>query len=171
MSATMNMIFEVQDLAVASPATVSGRGPAVERSRGGSRTGGGCGGMVHANALLPLPLKCLHSPTRTLHTSTQTNPFQVSRCGMVYVEPSQIGWRPLQASWMAAALPGALPEDGAARVNALFGWLVDPCVAFLRRNCRELAPTADIGLVVSLMQLSESLLREGFAAKGGVAEK
>ncbi|KAL0050690.1 hypothetical protein WJX82_005287 [Trebouxia sp. C0006] len=103
MSASMNMIFEVQDLMVASPATVS-------------------------------------------------------RCGMVYVEPSQMGWRPLRDSWMQADLPAALTQDQRTHVHILFEWLVDPCIAFVRRNCRELVTTADINLPVSLMSLFSSLL-------------
>eukprot|EP00798_Chlamydomonas_sp_ICE-L_P008519 gene8518-4817_t len=104
MSNTMNMIFEVQDLAVASPATVS-------------------------------------------------------RCGMVYVEPSQIGWKPLQASWMHT-LPAHMKDDHRVHLDNMFQWLVDPCIAFIRKNCRELVPTSDIALPVSLMNIMDSLMDE-----------
>ena len=103
MSSTMNMIFEVQDLAVASPATVS-------------------------------------------------------RCGMVYVEPSQIGWRPLKDSWMNT-LPGHL-EGKKDLINSLFEWLVDPCLRFVRKNCKEIVPTADINLPQSLMNMMWSYFDE-----------
>lgn len=77
----MNLIFEVQDLAVASPATVS-------------------------------------------------------RCGMVYVEPSQIGWRPLRQAWMEHKLPGSITAERRQRLQELFDWLVDPCLAFVRKQCK-----------------------------------
>ena len=70
MQGLMNMIFEVQDLAVASPATVS-------------------------------------------------------RCGMVYVQASLLGWRPVVLSWLAS-LPKAITEAQAAQILALFDWLLPP---------------------------------------------
>lgn len=106
MTSSMNLIFEVQDLAVASPATVS-------------------------------------------------------RCGMVYTEPSQLGWIPLKASWMAK-LPEKFPSlvESAAVVEALLDWLVEPCVQFVKKYCKELVPTASINLVQSLLGMYETLLDE-----------
>lgn len=103
MSSTMNMIFEVQDLAVASPATVS-------------------------------------------------------RCGMVYVEPEQLGWRPLRDSWINA-LPTCLQEH-AQHLFKLFEWILDPCIAFVRKNCHESVPTSNINLAQSLMRMISSSLHE-----------
>jgi dynein heavy chain len=47
------------------------------------------------------------------------SPATVSRCGMVYVEPSQMGWRPLRDSWMQADLPAALTQDQRNHVSNL----------------------------------------------------
>jgi hypothetical protein len=83
----------------------------------------------------------------------------------VYVEPSQIGWHPMHASWMAA-LPEGLKQEGRDKLAALFGWLVDPCMGFVRRNCREYVRTSDINLPVSLMHLLGALLLDEFKLEG-----
>lgn len=72
MQGLMNMIFEVQDLAVASPATVS-------------------------------------------------------RCGMVYVQPSLLGWRPVFVSWMNT-LPEGVTEVHRKLIADLFDWLIPPAL-------------------------------------------
>ena len=84
MQGLMNMIFEVADLAVASPATVS-------------------------------------------------------RCGMVYVQPSLLGWRPLMLSWLAT-LPAGVNEARRTQLVALFDWLVPPCLRVATRQCKMPQP-------------------------------
>ncbi len=69
------------------------------------------------------------------------SPATVSRCGMIYLEPHQLGWRPSMQSWLAT-LPECLKrEEQVEAFTELFNWLVDPCIRFVRYSCLELVPT------------------------------
>lgn len=61
--------------------------------------------------------------------------LKVSRCGMIYMEPLSLGWRPLVKSWLKAGLLG-LDTDAKNVLNALFERFVDPCLVFVRRKAK-----------------------------------
>ncbi|KAI9093996.1 dynein heavy chain, N-terminal region 2-domain-containing protein, partial [Phlyctochytrium arcticum] len=115
MSSTMSMQFEVADLAVASPATVS-------------------------------------------------------RCGMIYMEPDSLGWRPLMVSWLAT-VPSSLGPEQKQLLETLFDWIVPPCLEFVRKDCREFVVTSPINLVVSLMTLITCQMDEFGGAAGDNTKK
>uniref|UniRef100_A0A8C5QQJ6 Dynein axonemal heavy chain 1 n=1 Tax=Leptobrachium leishanense TaxID=445787 RepID=A0A8C5QQJ6_9ANUR len=94
----MTMMFEVQDLAVASPATVS-------------------------------------------------------RCGMVYLEPSILGLKPFTECWLHAIPPVMKPFT--ERLETLFSHYLEDAVMFVRRSVKEIIASTDSNLVMSLLRLLE----------------
>ncbi|GAA6221830.1 dynein heavy chain 1, axonemal-like [Lates japonicus] len=94
----MTMMFEVQDLAVASPATVS-------------------------------------------------------RCGMVYLEPSILGLIPFTECWLKR-VPKAL-EPYTEQLNSLFARFLQDSIAFVRKSVKEVITSLDSNLACSLLKLMD----------------
>ena len=100
----------------------------------------------------------------------QASPATVSRCGMIYMDPNQLGWRVFKDSYIQYELPASLAKEARELINDLFEWMVDPCLEFLRFNCKFQLSTSPIHLTYSLMRLYSSLMDEiagvGKAADG-----
>lgn len=66
-------------------------------------------------------------------------PATVSRCGMIYLEPSTLGWHPMLKSWVNTLPQPLQTEEHLSVVFAMFHWLVDPCVTFVKKSCKVFA--------------------------------
>jgi dynein heavy chain len=83
----------------------------------------------------------------------QASPATVSRCGMIYMEPSSLGWRPIVKSWLST-LPATLDENKKKIINDMFERFIDPCLQMIRKGgLKELVTTSDSNLVKSCMNL------------------
>ncbi|KAI5076359.1 hypothetical protein GOP47_0008424 [Adiantum capillus-veneris] len=101
MSPVMTMMFEVEDLAVASPATVS-------------------------------------------------------RCGMVYMEPSSRGVDVLFTSWIQRVVPAVASHKD--KLHFLFKELVVGTVRLVKKSLKQTVATTEDNLVLSLFSIMDSLL-------------
>lgn len=90
----------------------------------------------------------------------QASPATVSRCGMIYMEPDELGWRPLKESYMEHELPSHLEDDHRHLINDLFEWLLPPCLYFIHHQCRLFIQVSDMHLVQSLLKLYSCLMDE-----------
>ncbi|VDO61660.1 unnamed protein product [Schistosoma margrebowiei] len=90
----------------------------------------------------------------------QASPATVSRCGMIYMEPEQLGWRPMVKSYIDYKLPNNLMNELKELINDLFEWLVDPCLEFIQINCRQLFSISNLHAVKQLITLFDCLLDE-----------
>ncbi|KAK0056678.1 dynein heavy chain 1 axonemal-like isoform X1 [Biomphalaria pfeifferi] len=81
------------------------------------------------------------------------SPATVSRCGMVYLEPTYIGLDPFVECWLKK-----VPEQiyqYKEKFEELFNFFMKPAITFLRKELKEIVPTVDGALVFSLLKLLE----------------
>ncbi|KAG2469298.1 DYH7 protein, partial [Polypterus senegalus] len=90
----------------------------------------------------------------------QASPATVSRCGMIYMEPMDLGWEPLFHCWMETKLPDFITSEQKQLLKLLCEWLLPPCLAFVQKNCHTVVPSSMLHLAVTMMQLYECLLAD-----------
>ncbi|KAK7495478.1 hypothetical protein BaRGS_00013176, partial [Batillaria attramentaria] len=90
----------------------------------------------------------------------QASPATVSRCGMIYLDPLQLGWEPLMQSWMQTRLPDFLVQEQREVIRMLFEWILPPCLSFVGKYCRHILACHPMHLTTSALKLYECLMED-----------
>ncbi|XP_059059125.1 dynein axonemal heavy chain 3 [Achroia grisella] len=85
------------------------------------------------------------------------SPATVSRCGMIYMEPEQLGWRAFLASYNAHLSKKLIPEQFEL-IQELIDWLVPPIFEFLQLRCQHFVHVGEIHQFYSFTRLFTCLL-------------
>lgn len=86
------------------------------------------------------------------------SPATVSRCGMIYMEPSSLGWDVIVTSWKNQ-LPDAFHTVNKQLLSFMFNRFCPPLLWLVRKGgLFEIAPTSDTNLIVSLMNIFDCYL-------------
>jgi dynein heavy chain len=105
---------------------------------------------------LKVEMKCLFE---VMDLST-ASPATVSRIGVVYMTPSDLGYMPYVKSWLwgpASTAPEGMPDNLKTYLYDLIDKNLPPALKWQRKKCKEPVECVDIQLCTSLTQLVQTL--------------
>lgn len=82
---------------------------------------------------------------------------------MIYMEASTLGWRPFLESWVPKCNPEWCDDQTKQKIMTVFNWLVDPCLCFIHKHCKQLCIIGEISLVLNFMSMFEMQLDDAIA--------
>ena len=97
------------------------------------------------------------------------SPATVSRLGVVFMTPTDLGWAPYVRSWIPREFPEDMPQALRDAVFELFSATMAPGFRFRRLECIEPIATTEIQTAASLCRLFTALLRGAGVKKEGLA--
>ena len=75
-------------------------------------------------------------------TRAQASPATVSRCGMVYVDPGDLGWQPLLHSWLLS-FQSTWKHNLESVFVSMMTWLVPASLLHVRKFAVEVVPVEE----------------------------
>ncbi|GAB0099121.1 Dynein heavy chain [Sergentomyia squamirostris] len=88
------------------------------------------------------------------------SPATISRCGIVYIEPDQLGWKPLLESW-ENTLPPTFTDIQKNDIRDLFMRFCPILLWFIRQpGIHEMLTTQDSNILVSITNLFDCFLKD-----------
>jgi hypothetical protein len=104
------------------------------------------------------------SPNQTmlfeLSDLDQAAPSTISRCSIIYFEPSIIGTRSLIDSWLKWDLPSFINDKQAKIISSLCDWLVEACLDFVITKCDQFIKCSRMHLLMSFIKLYNCMLHD-----------
>ena len=87
-------------------------------------------------------LKCSMRMLLEVQDLAVASPFTVSRCGMVYMTPSELGWKPYLYSWIKSFTfaKELLHEESATALEEMLSFYFEECWTKLKKHVKDEEP-------------------------------
>ncbi len=87
--------------------------------------------------------------------------YRYSRVGMVFLEPKNLGWKPLVTMYLKSErLSRVLHPECISLVDLWLEWLIPPLLFFLTRDCVMPVVIDELQLVTSLLRILQCFLED-----------
>jgi dynein heavy chain len=114
-----------------------------------------------------IPLSAAMRMVFEINSLKNASPATVSRAGILYINESDVGWRPFMESWVAFRVD----EQERNFLPGLFDKYIDPVVDFMRKGFKKCTPVMLLNAIQTVCYILQGVFDPDAHGEGGVSEQ